>query len=142
MGGHSHNPYRADAVASNSIERKREQEGRFMMQSAFKNSEVLATPLVQRLLDKHIIETTSTDAIRETFSKNLKKLSEMEEHDLNFKIAPIRQLVPKANFISLYMTQFIIEDLIDHRDIEDIFGEEGDIYMAVDSVLSALRPRQ
>ena len=142
MGSYSSNPYRADAVASNSIDRKREQERRYMLQSAFKNSEELATRLVQRLLDKHIIETTSTDAIRETFSKNLKKLSEMEEHDINFKIAPIRQLVPNANFISLYMTQFIIEDLIDHRDIEDIFGEEGDIYMAVDSILSSLRPRQ
>ena len=113
-----------------------------MLQTAFKNSEELATRLVQRLLDKHIIETTSENSIRETFSKHLKKLSEMEEHDINFKIAPIRQLVPNANFISLYMTQFIIEDLIDHRDIEDIFGEEGDIYMAVDSVLDALRPRQ
>ena len=104
-------------------------------------AEELSTRLVQRLLDKHILETTSENAIREAFSKQLKKLSDMEEHDINFKIAPIRQLVPNANFISLYMTQYIIEDLIDHRDIEDIFGEEGDIYMAVDSVLGALRPR-
>lgn len=142
MGSYSSNPYRADAKATNSIDRKREQERRYMLQAAFKNSEELATRLVQRLLDKHIIETTSVDAIRETISKQLKKLSEMEEHDINFKIAPIRQLVPNANFISLYMTQYIIEDLIDHRDIEDIFGEEGDIYMAVDSVFSALRSGQ
>jgi hypothetical protein len=142
MGSYSSNPYRADAKASNSIDRKREKERHFMLQAAFKNSEELATSLVQRLLDKHIIETTSENSIREAFSKQLKNLSDMEEHDLNFKIAPIRQLVPNANFISLYLTQYIIEDLIDHRDIEDIFGEEGDIYMAVDSVLGALRPRQ
>ena len=142
MGSYSSNPYRADAKASNSIDRKRERERHFMLQGAFKNSEELATSLVQRLLDKHILETTSENAIREAFSKQLKKLSDMEEHDINFKIAPIRQLVPNANFISLYLTQYIIEDLIEHRDIEDIFGEEGDIYMAVDSVLGALRPRQ
>ena len=142
MGSYSSNPYRADAKASNSIDRKREKERHFMLQAAFKNSEELATSLVQRLLDKHIIETTSENSIREAFSKQLKNLSDMEEHDLNFKIAPIRQLVPNANFISLYLTQYIIEDLIDHRDIEDIFGEEGDIYMAVDSVLGALRPPQ
>ncbi len=142
MGSYSSNPYRADAKASNSIDRKREKERHFMLQAAFKNSEELSTRLVQRLLDKHILETTSENAIREAFSKQLKKLSDMEEHDINFKIAPIRQLVPNANFISLYLTQYIIEDLIDHRDIEDIFGEEGDIYMAVDSVLGALRPRQ
>jgi hypothetical protein len=142
MGSYSSNPYRADAKASNSIDRKREKERHFMLQAAFKNSEELSTSLVQRLLDKHILETTSESAIREAFSKQLKKLSDMEEHDINFKIAPIRQLVPNANFISLYLTQYIIEDLIDHRDIEDIFGEEGDIYMAVDSVIGALRPRQ
>ncbi len=142
MGSYSSNPYRADAKASDSIDRKRERERHFMLQTAFKNSEELSTRLVQRLLDKHILETTSESAIREAFSKQLKKLSDMEEHEINFKIAPIRQLVPNANFISLYLTQYIIEDLIDHRDIEDIFGEEGDIYMAVDSVLDALRPRQ
>jgi len=139
MGSYSPNPYRADAKASDSIDRKREQERRYMLQAAFKNSEELATRLVQRLLDKHIIETTSVDAIREALSKQLKKLSEMEEHDINFKIAPIRQLVPNANFVSLYMTQYIIEDLIDPRDIEDIFGEEGDIYLVIDSILGSLR---
>lgn len=139
MGGYSSNPYRSDAKAGDSIDRKREQERRQMLQGAFKNSEDLASRLVQRLLDKHIIEITSESSIREAIDKQLKKLSELEEHELNFKIAPIRQLVPNPNFVSLYITQYIIEDLIDHRDIEDIFGEEGDIYMAVDSVLDVLR---
>lgn len=142
MGGHSHNPYRADAAASNSIDRKREQERRFLLQGAFRNSDELATKLVQRLLDKHIIETTSVDAIREAIANQLTRISELEEHDFNFKIAPIRQLVANPNILSLYMTQYIIEDLIDHRDIEDVFGEEGDIYLVVDSVLSSLRPQQ
>ncbi len=142
MGGHSHNPYRADAAASNSIDRKREQERRYMLQTAYRNSEELATKLVQRLLDKHIIETTSVDGIREAISGQLQKVSDLEEHDFNFKIAPIRQLVPNPNFLSLYMTQYIIEDLINHRDIEDIFGEEGDIYQVVDSILGSLRPQQ
>jgi hypothetical protein len=142
MGGHSHNPYRADAAASNSIDRKREQERRYMLQSAFRNSEELATKLVQRLLDKHIIETTSVDGIREVIGDQLQKVSDLEEHDFNFKIAPVRQLVPNPNILSLYMTQYIIEDLIDHRDIEDIFGDEGEIYQVVDSILGSLRPQR
>lgn len=142
MGSYSSNPYRADAKATNSIDRKREQERRYMLHAVFKNSDELALKLVQRLLDKHIIETNSVDAIRETLSKQLKKISDLDEHELNFKIAPIRQLVPNPNFVSLYMTQYIVEDLIDHRDIEDIFGEEGEIYLAVDSVLGAIRPQQ
>ncbi|MCA1766536.1 MAG: hypothetical protein LC633_09900, partial [Desulfobulbaceae bacterium] len=89
----------------------------------------------------HIIETNSVDAIREALSVQLKHISELEEHEFNFKIAPIRQLVPNANILSLYMTQYIIEDLINHRDIEDVFGDENDIYEAVDSVLGSLRPQ-
>ena len=108
MGGHSHNPYRADAAASDSIDRKREKERRFMLQAAYKNSEELATRLVQRLLDKHIIEASSVDGIRETVANQLQHVSDMEEHDFNFKIAPIRQLVPNPNFLSLYMTLFDI----------------------------------
>ena len=142
MGGSHHNPYRADAAASNSIDRKREQERRFMIQSAFKNSEELSTRLVQRLLDKHIIEANSLDGIREALSNQLQQISELEEHDFNFKIAPIRQLVPNANILSLFITQYIIEDLIDHRDIEDVFGDEGEIYMVVDSVLGSLRSQR
>ncbi|MBU0673763.1 MAG: hypothetical protein KJ950_03870 [Proteobacteria bacterium] len=139
--GYSSNPYRADAKASNSIDRKREQERRYMMQAAFKNCDDLAIRLVQRLLDKHIIETSSIDSIREVLAHQLKKIADMDEHDVNFKIAPIRQLVPNPNFISLYITQYIIEDLIDHRDIEDIFGDESEIYLAVDSILNVIRPQ-
>ena len=142
MGGHSHNPYRADAAASNSIDRKREQERRYMLQSAFRNSEELAIKLVQRLLDEHIIEATSVDGIREAIGDQLQKVSDLEEHDFNFKIAPIRQLVPNPNPLSLYVTQYIIEDLINHRDIEDIFGEEGEIYQVVESILGSLRPQR
>jgi hypothetical protein len=141
MGNYSSNPYRIDAQTSNSIDRKREQERRHMLQAAFKNNEELASRLVQRLLDKHIIETTSENAIRETFEKLLRRLAEIDEHDFNFKIAPIRSLVPNANILSLYLTQYIIEDLIDHRDIEDVFGDENEIYHVVDSIMSSIRPQ-
>ena len=45
MGSYSSNPYRADAKAGDSIDRKREQERRQMLHAAFKNSEELATRL-------------------------------------------------------------------------------------------------
>lgn len=141
MSGYSSNPYRMDARTTNSIDRKREQERRYMLQNAFKNSDELAAKLVQRLLDKHVIETTSESSIREVFVKLLRRLQDLEEHDFNFKIAPLRSLIPNANIISLYLTQYIIEDLIDHRDIEDVFGDENEIYQVVDSVLAAIRPQ-
>ena len=111
-----------------------------MLQQAFKNAEVLSAKLVQRLLDAKIIETTSESAIREVFENLLKKLSEMEEFDIQFKIAPVRQLVANPNFISLYLTQYITENLIEHPKIQDIFGDDQEIYASVESVMKSVRP--
>jgi len=49
--------------------------------------------------------------------------------------------VQDANIVTLYLTQYIIEDLIEHPDIQDVFGEDIDIYRAIDSITKVLRPR-
>ena len=136
----AHNPYGAAERAAKTIDRGRERERRFMMQACYKHADDLAIKLVQRLLDEHIIETTSEKAIREVFSNLLNKIADMEEFDIQFKIAPIRTLVHDPNLISLYLTQYIIEDLIDHPTIQDVFGDDLGIYQAVDSIMKKIRP--
>ncbi len=126
----------------NAIDRKRERERYNMLKTLEKNAPELATKLVQRLLDKHIIETTSVEAIREVFTNLFQKLPEMEEFDVQYKTAPLRGLVADPNFISLYLTQYIAEDLLNHDKIQDVFGDDLEIYQAVDSVMGALRPPQ
>ena len=135
------NPYGAAEKAVRAIDRERERERRFMLQACYKYADELSTKLVQRLLDDHIIETSSDSAIREIFSKMLVKVSEMEEFDIQFKIAPIRTLVPNPNFISLFLTQYITEDLIENPNILDVFGDDAAIYRSVDTVMSKIRPR-
>ncbi len=134
------NPYSASEKAANAIDRERERERRFMLQNCYKHAEELSTMLVQRLMDKHIIETTSDSTMRELFTSLLTKLDEQEEFEIQFKIAPIRTIVNDPNFVSLYLTQYITEDLIDNPKVQDIFGDDTDIYKAVDSVMSKIRP--
>jgi hydroxypyruvate isomerase len=122
------------------IDRKREQERRFMLSQAFKNAEELSTRLVQKLIDQHIIVTTSDQAMRELFVDQLRLLSNMEEFDIQFKISPLRNLANDPNFISLFLTQFIIEDLVEHPKVQDVFGDDLDIYRTVDSVMKKIRP--
>lgn len=122
------------------IDRKREQERRFMLSQAFKNAEELSTRLVQRLIDRHIIETTSEQALRDIFVDLLRSISNMEEFDIQFKIAPLRNIATDPNFISLYLTQYVIEDLIDHPKVQDVFGDDLEIYLAIDSILGKIRP--
>ena len=140
MGNYAHNPYGSGDRAVRSIDRNREKERNIMLKLAQKHSEELALRLVQRLLDTHIIETNSAGDIREHFATLFHKMRDMDEFDLNFKIAPIRNLATDPNFMSLYITQHIIEDLINHSKIEDIFGDDREIFLAVDSILDKIRP--
>lgn len=134
-------PNRATDKTIRAIDRKREQERRRMFHHAKEHADVLATRLVQRLIDRDIIEVTSVQNIQESVQNQLKKLSNIEEFDFQMKIAPIRTLAQDPNMVSLYLTQYVIEDLIDHPDMNDVFGEDLDIYRAIDSIMRVLRPQ-
>jgi len=135
------NPSSSTNKTIDAIDRKRERERHFMLKKSREMAAELAISLVQRLLDQHIIETNSVHTIQEVFARQLQQLGDMEEFDMQFKIAPVRNLAPDPNVISLYLTQYVVEDLIDHPNIQDVFGDDLEIYRAVDSVLSRIRPQ-
>jgi len=135
------NPSNSTNKTIDAIDRKRERERQFMLKKSRELAPELAISLVQRLLDLHIIETNAIHVIQEVMEKQLQRMSDLEEFDMQFKIAPIRNLTQDPNVISLYLTQFIIEDLINHANIQDVFGDDMEIYRAVDSVLGKIRPR-
>ena len=132
-------PNRTTDKTIRTIDRKREQERRKMFQRAKDHAPEFAAKLVQRLIDREIIETTSVTDIREAFENQLGKLGYIEEFELQMKIAPVRTIAQDPNVVSLYFTQYIVEDLIEHPAIQDIFGDDLDIYRAVDSVFRVLR---
>jgi hypothetical protein len=134
-------PNNATDKTIRSIDRKREQERRFMLQKARENADEFAAKLVQRLIDKGIVETTSVQSLHDTFEEQLKQLANLDEFEIQLKVAPVRTLVPDPNIISLYLTQFIIEDLINHSAIQDIYGEDLEIYLTTDSIFKTLRPQ-
>ena len=141
MGHHGSYSNTAADRAIRSIDRKREQERKSMLHAAYEHAEELAIKLVQNLLDEHIIETNSDRALKDLFGAQMKKITEMEEFEINFKIAPLRGIVNDPNFMSLYFTQFIIEDLLDHPNVQDVYGDDATIYKAVDKVFATIRPR-
>jgi hypothetical protein len=132
-------PNRTTDKTIRTIDRKREQERRKMFMKAKDHAPEFAAKLVQRLIDREIIETTSVAQMREAFENQLNKLSYIEEFELQMKIAPVRTIAQDPNVVSLYFTQYIVEDLIEHPAIQDIFGDDLDIYRAVDSVFRVLR---
>jgi len=135
------NPSNSTNKAIDALDRKRERERRFILNKARENAPELAVRLVQRLIDEHIIETNDVQAIQEGVEKQLREPSDMDEFEIRLKIADIRTLVPDPNILSLYLTAYVIDDLIDHPNIQDIFGDDLDVYNTVESVLGMIRPR-
>ncbi len=135
------NPSNSTNKTIDAIYRKRERERRFILNKARDNAQELAIRLVQRLVDDHIIETNNIEAIQEGVERQLREPADMDEFEIRLKIADIRTLVPDPNILSLYITAYIIDDLINNTHIQDIFGDDLDIYRAVDSIIGMMRPR-
>mgnify|MGYP001312396624 CR=1 FL=1 len=132
-------PNRTTDKTIRSIDRKRERERRKMFMRAKDHATEFARLLTQRLIDREIVETTSPAAIREAFENQLSKLGYIEEFELQMKIAPVRTVAQDPNVVSLYFTQYVVEDLINHPDVNDVYGDDLDVYRAVDSVFRVLR---
>ncbi|MDU9047818.1 MAG: hypothetical protein Q3M30_03140 [Candidatus Electrothrix sp. Rat3] len=133
------NPSRSTNKAIDALDRKRERERRFILNKARDNAEEMAIILVQRLVDEHIIETNDIHAIQQGVERQLREPADMEEFEIRLKVADIRTLVPDPNILTLYLTAYIIDDLIKHPKIQDVFGDDLDVYKAVDTVLSKLK---
>ncbi|OQX18247.1 MAG: hypothetical protein BWK76_07980 [Desulfobulbaceae bacterium A2] len=123
----------------NAIDRKRDRERRHWLVKVRDEAPELSVALIQRLMDEHIIETTSNQALSELVEKQLRQLIDMDEFDLQFKVAPLRSIVTDPNVVCLFLTQYIIEDLIDHPKVQDIFGNDADIYRVVETVITKKR---
>jgi hypothetical protein len=94
--------------------------------------------LTQELIQNKIVETENPAGLSELLGKGLKKLLRSTEFEFRYFVAPIRGLVPQPNLYSLYMTQFVIEELIKDPNIIDIYGTDEEIYRVIDRVMTQI----
>ncbi|ACN15266.1 hypothetical protein HRM2_21680 [Desulforapulum autotrophicum HRM2] len=102
------------------------------------NIESFSNKVSMRLVETGLVETVSKNAIQEQIAKCLETLCRAEVFDIDFKIAPFRTLVASPNVVSLYLTAYIVETLINHKDVIDIFGSDEDIYFCIQKETAAL----
>ena len=100
--------------------------------------EDLANRIAMKLIEEKLIETKNKKELERQLAGCIKTLITSEDFDVQYQIAPLRSLVRRPNFISLYITAFIIEKLINHRTIVDIYGTDEEIYQCVDSQVSRM----
>jgi len=103
-------------------------------------AEPLANGIATKLIEKHLIETTNKNAVEEQFLKCLDKLSRLDDFEIDYQVAPIRNLVPQPQIVSLYVTSFVIEKLINHKDVVDVFGSDEEIYFTINQQVKKYMP--
>ena len=102
--------------------------------------EPLANSITMKLVEDKLVETTNKNGIEEQIVKCLDKLSRAEDFDIDYLIAPYRQIAPQPHVVSLYVTAFVIEQLINHKDVVDIFGSDEDIYLSINKQVKKYLP--
>jgi len=136
---HTRDSGRVQDKLINRLERQEKQrafqQGRFFR---FKLPEI-HNKLRQTLLEEKIIETDNAAAVSDAILKGLKMALNSSEFDFKYFVSPIRNLVPRPNPYSLYMTQYLMEVLINDPEVIDIYGTDEDIYHAVNRVISQSR---
>ncbi len=100
----------------------------------------LSAMVAMKLMEERLIETTSQNDLIDQIRRCLERLVDAEEFEVNFQTANVRTLVPRPHFVSLYLTAFIIEKLIDHKSIVELYGTDEDIYHSVNRQVNRYIP--
>lgn len=120
------------------LERKEKQEA-FQRDRFFKYKlPQIHSSLSQALLMEKIIETDNPTAVSDLLLKGLRQALRTNEFEFKYFIAPIRSVVPRPNPISLYMTQYILEVMIQDPAVIEVYGTDLEIYKVVNEVITRI----
>ncbi len=113
------------------IETSKEYERRRSIQAVGEVTDSMANAVAAKLVEHRLVETNNTNALREQMEYCLEKLSKADDFDIDYQIAPLRNLVANPHVVTLYITAFVIEKLLNHPDIIDIYGSDEEIYACI-----------
>lgn len=113
------------------IESSKEYERKKALSSVREHAEELCNAVASKLVENKLVETTSKNSLEEQILLALEKLGQMDAFEIDYQVAPFRNLVPNPNVVSLYLTAFVIEKLVNHKDVIDVFGSDEEIYLTI-----------
>jgi hypothetical protein len=102
------------------------------------NLESFSSKVSMKLIESGLVETTSKSSIENQIVRCLDALCKAEDFDIDYMVAPFRTLISNPNIASLYLTAFIVEKLLDHKDVVDVYGSDEDIYYCIQKELTSL----
>lgn len=113
------------------IESSKEIERRRAIQAVGDVVESLSRSIANKLVENELVETDNKNSLETQLAYSLEKLNRADDFDIDFQIAPFRNIVKSPHIVSLYITAFVIEHLIKHKDIVDIYGSDEEIYTTI-----------
>jgi hypothetical protein len=113
------------------IASSKEYERRKSINAVGEKPEELSNYIAMKLVENDLVETTSKISLEEQITHCLEKLIHADDFDVDYQIAPYRNLVSNPNIVSIYVTSFVIEKLINHKDTVDIYGSDEEIYTCI-----------
>ena len=122
------------------IESSKEHARRMILNALRDFIEPLSNAIAMKLVENNLVETTSKNAIEEQIANCLEALSRADEFDIDYQVAPFRNLVPQPHIVSIYVTAYVIEKLINHKAIVDIFGSDEEIYSCINQQVNKILP--
>lgn len=124
-------PSSREATILSKIESSREFERKKAINSIRDCIEPLSNAIATKLIENNLVETTNKNSLEEQIMRCLDKLTKSEDFDVDFQIAPFRHITQDPNIVSIYTAAFVIEQLLKHKDVVDIFGSDEDIYICI-----------
>jgi hypothetical protein len=127
-----------EAKLLSKIESSKERERIKTISAIRDNTDFFANKVSMKLIEEGLIETVSKSSIENQIVRCLDNLIKSEDFDIDYAVAPFRTLVPNPNIASLFLTAFVVEKLINHKDVIDVFGSDEDIYYCIHKQLTNL----
>lgn len=124
-------PSNREASILSKIESQKEHARRRSIVAARDHVETLGNAISMKLVEEKLVETTSKNSLEEQIVKCIESLCRADDFDIDYLVAPYRQIVQNPNVVSLYVTAYLLEKLIDHKSVVDIFGSDNEIYACI-----------
>ncbi len=127
-----------EAKLLSKIESSKERERIKTISAIRDNVDAFSNKVSMKLIEEGLIETVSKSSVENQIARCLDTLCKAEDFDIDYMVAPFRTLVSNPNIASLYLTAFVVEKLINHKDVVDVYGSDDDIYYCIQKELTAL----
>lgn len=131
-------PSNREASLLSKIESSKEHARRRSISAARDHIDELGNAIAMKLVENNLVETTDKNSLEEQIVKCLDNLGHADEFDVDYLVAPYRHVVKHPNVVSLYVTAWLLEKLINHKSVVDIFGSDNDIYSCIHKQVSKI----